>query len=58
MKNWKRSNEQLALQSPDRQDTQSLKLQLDNKLKQADKGTPVTVAPIGTEKPPPSQAQK
>lgn len=58
VKNWKRSNEQLALQSPDRQDTQSLKLQLDNKLKQADKGTPVTVAPIGTEKPPPSQAQK
>jgi tetratricopeptide (TPR) repeat protein len=58
VKSWKRSNEQLAPQSPDRQDAQGLKMQLENKLKQADKGTPVSVAPVGTEKPPPSQAQK
>lgn len=55
---WKRSNEQLAPQAAERDDLKTLKLQLDNKLKQAGKDTPITVAPIGTEKPPPSQAQK
>lgn len=58
IRQWKRSNEQLANQPPDREDTRGLKLQLENKLKQAGKDTPVAVAPIGSEKPPPTDQAK
>jgi tetratricopeptide (TPR) repeat protein len=58
VKNWKRSNDQLPAQSSDREDIKTLRLHLETKLKQAEKDAPITVAPVGSEKPPPSQQAK
>jgi predicted Zn-dependent protease len=59
VKNWKRATAELPPNPGDREELKTLKLHLDSKLKQADqKGATITVAPTGTEKPPPAQQAK
>lgn len=58
VRQWKRSDEQMGAEPPGREDLQGLKLQLQQKLKQADKGGSVEVAPLGEKVPAPAVQAK